>query len=430
MKYPPIDSAFYVENRKRFCAKLEKNSLAIFQSNDEMPRNGDQNFLFRQQSDILYMTGIDQEETILILYPDCPREEYKEVLLLKRTNEKIAQWEGHKVTEEEGQKLSGIKKIMWTDDLPSILHMLMVYADHVYLDLNENDRLIPHVDDRNQRFVNQLVHQYPLHHYHRAAKIMMHLRQIKQQTEIEMINVAIKHTANAFQRVLKFVKPGVKEYEIEAEVTHEFVRNGCKGHAYEPIIASGKNACVLHYIENSAVCKDGDLLLLDFGADYANYAADLTRTIPVNGKFSARQKKIYNAVLRVHNAAKKLLKPGTIPHEINEKIVGEMMQEELLNLHLLKKSEVKKQDPDKPAYKKYFMHGTSHHLGLDVHDFGSRFEPMKPGMIFTCEPGIYVPEENIGIRIENDVLITKNGNVDLMSMIPLEADEIETAMKQ
>lgn len=428
MKYSPIDSSFYTENRKKFSALLEKNSIAIFHSNDEMPRSGDSFHPFRQQADLFYLTGIDQEETTLILFPDCPLEEYREVLLLRQTNDQIAIWEGHKYTIEEAQKASGIRKILWNEDLESILHMLMVYARHVYLDLNENYRMKYVIPDRNHRLALQLMERFPLHDYRRSATIMLSLRQTKAEPEVRQIKEAIRVTDMAFRRVLNFVKPGVTEYEVEAEITHEFLRNRMNGHAYSPIIASGINSCVLHYVANSETCREGEVLLLDFGADYGNYAADLTRTIPVSGRFTKRQRRIYDAVLRVMRGAMKLLKPGTVIQEYHE-AVGEMMTEELVNLRLLKKSDLKNQTKEKPAYKKYFMHGTSHHLGIDVHDLGTRFEPIKPGMVFTCEPGIYIPEEGIGVRIENDLLITKNGNTDLMSMMPIEAEEIEALMK-
>lgn len=429
MKYLPIDQKLFIENRKRFVAHLPLKSIAFFQANDEMPKSGDMNFQFRQQADLFYLTGIDQEETILVLFPDCPMPEYREVLLLRRTSEMIAVWEGHKYTVPEARAQSGIKTILWVDEFESILHMLMTFANQVYLDTNENYRAQPKVEDKNLVFAHELMRRYPVHHYNRSAPIMMQLRQVKSDIEVKLIKEAIRITADAFERVLKFVKPGVMEYEIEAEITHEFLRKRSDGHAYTPIIASGKNACVLHYVDNNQPCKRGDLILLDFGADYANYAADLTRTIPVSGKFTPRQKDIYNAVLRVQKQAIDLLRPGTIINEYH-KTVGQMMEEELIGLGLLKKAAVKKQDPEMPLYKKYFMHGTSHHLGLDVHDLGTRYDPIVPGMVFTCEPGIYIPEENIGIRIENDILVTEGAPIDLMSMIPSEVKDIEAMMKK
>lgn len=428
MKYLPINQQLFIENRKKLASLLLPNSIAFFQANDEMPRSADLNFEFRQNADLFYLTGIDQEETVLLLFPDSPLPEYKEVLLLRRTNDVIAVWEGHKYTIEEAQKQSGIKTIMWVDDFESILHMLMTYTNNVYLNTNENYRAQSKVEDKNLRFAHALMHRYPVHHYHRAAPLMMQLRQVKSAMETGLIKEAIRITAAAFMRVLKFTRPGVMEYEIEAEITHEFLRNRSGGHAYTPIIASGKNACVLHYVSNNQPCKKGDLLLLDFGADYGNYAADLTRTIPVSGKFSPRQKDVYNAVLRVQRQAIDLLRPGTIINEYHKE-VGRMMEAELIGLGLLKQSAVKRQDPEKPLYKKYFMHGTSHHLGIDVHDLGTRFAPIQAGMVFTCEPGIYIPEENIGIRIENDILVTDDKPIDLMEMIPSEVKEIEALMK-
>lgn len=429
MKYVPIPHALFVENRKKFCAQLLPNSIAVFNANDEMPRSGDSNFQFRQNADLFYLTGIDQEETMLILYPDSPLPEYREILFLRRTNEVIAVWEGHKYTIEEATRQSGVKSVFWNDELESILPMLMTYADNVYLNLNENYRARPQVEDKNLRYTHQIMRRYPLHKYQRSAKIMSQLRQIKSKTEVDLIREAIRITDLAFRRVLKFTKPGVQEYEIEAEISHEFLRNRSGGHAYTPIIASGKNANVLHYIDNNQQCNDGDLLLLDFGADYANYAADLTRTIPVNGKFTSRQKEIYNAVLRVQREAIKMLRPGTIINDYQNE-VGKLMEQELIGLGILKKEEVQKQDPAKPLYKKYFMHGTSHHLGLDVHDLGTRFESIQPGMVFTVEPGIYIPEENTGVRIEDNILVTEGDPINLMSMIPIETGEIEEMMRK
>lgn len=429
MKYSPIDPQLFVENRKKFCARLPPDSLAVFMSNDQMPRSADGQYMFRQDSDIFYLTGIDQEDSVLLLYPDCPREEYRELLFLRKTNEDIAVWEGHKYTIEEAQKVSGIKGVKWYEEFNTILNSVMCYAQSVYLNLNEHDRTVNEVPYKNLRFALDLKNRFPLHQYSRSARIMGELRSLKTETELALIRNAIAITKKAFDRILKFVKPGVMEYEIEAEITHEFIRNRATGHAYSPIIASGKNACVLHYIDNNAECRDGDMLLLDFGAEYANYAADLTRTLPVNGKFTPRQKEIYDTVLRVMKHARKLLRPGLNLHEFNTKTVGKLMEEELIRLGILKADEVAKQDEDKPLYKKYFMHGTSHYLGLDVHDTGWRFAVLKPGMVFTCEPGLYIPEENIGIRIENNILVTDGDPVDLMSSFPIETEEIENAMR-
>lgn len=430
MKYTPLPQSLYVENRKRFVAQLQPKSIAIFNSNDEMPRIGDQTFSYRQQSDLLYLSGIDQETTILVIAPQHPLEQYREVLFLKKTNEHIAVWEGHKYTIEEAQKASGIKSVYWTDDFAGILPVLMHHSDHVYVNTNENDRYAHTVPYRDLRFIHTLRDTYPVHYYHRLAPIMARLRAIKQQPEIDAMQIACNITDKAMRRILKFIKPGVMEYEIEAEITHEFLWNRATGHAYYPIIASGASACVLHYNENNRVCNDGDIILMDFGAEYGNYAADLTRCVPVNGKFTQRQKDVYNAVLRVMRAAVKMLVPGNTI-EAYHKEVGKLMEAELINLGLLNADEVAKQDPDKlPLYKKYFMHGTSHFLGLDIHDIGNKYAPMQAGMVFTVEPGIYIPEENLGIRIENDYLITNEGQFDLMRNIPIEVEEIEALMKR
>jgi Xaa-Pro aminopeptidase len=427
MKYTPIDKKLFIDNRKKFTAFLQPDSIAIFNSNDEMPRNGDQNFLFRQHSDLFWLTGIDQEQTILVIAPNHPLTEYREALFVRKTNEHIAVWEGHKYTKEEAREASGIQHVYWVDDFQAMLPVMMHHSGKVYVNLNENDRFVTEVPYRDVRFGLELRNKYPNHQYERSASIMSKLRSIKSQPEVDLISTACAITDKAFRRVLNFVKPGVMEYEIEAEITHEFIRNRANGHSYYPIIASGASACVLHYTENNRMCNDGDVLLLDFGAEYANYAADLTRSIPVNGKFTSRQRDVYNAVLRVMKAAINMLVVGnTIPKYHEE--VGRIMEQELIALGLLKTDEVKKQDAKQPLYKKYFMHGTSHFLGLDVHDIGNRYEPMKAGMVFTCEPGIYIPEENLGIRIENDILITEKGPVDLMAKIPMEADEIEEMM--
>lgn len=427
MKYTTIDQNLFIENRKKLIAKLPKNSMAILFASDEMPRSGDQSFVFRQNPDLFWLTGIDQEKTILILYPDCPNPLYREALFLRKTNEVIAVWEGHKYTMEEARATSGINKIFWNDSFELVLPALMTYCESVYLNFNENDRFESFVPYKDIRFANELRYQYPGHPIHRLGPIMSSLRSIKSQIEVDLTQKACNITRDAFLRVLKFVKPGVQEFEIEAEIIHEFIRQRATGHAYTPIIGSGKNSCVLHYIENNKTCLDGDILLMDFGAEYANYNADLTRTIPVNGRFSPRQKEVYNAVLRVMKAAITMLIPGNTLMEYNKE-VGKIMESELIGLGLLDKNDVAKQDPENPLYKKYFMHGTSHHLGLDVHDLGPRYQPMQVGNLFTCEPGIYIPQEGIGIRIENDILITENGQLDLMADIPLEVEEIEDLM--
>lgn len=427
MKYNPIDVTLFKTNRKNFISKLKTNAIAFFNSNDEYLRSGDQTFPFKQNSDFFYLTGIDQEQSILFLYPDCPNPLYKEVLFIRQTNEHIAVWEGHKYSKEQATATSGIRSVYWLEDLWSIVSSVINYSEKIYLNTNENDRFGNEASYRDLRFINQLKEKYPLHEYHRAAPIMRDLRVIKSETEVGLTHKACRITGDAFRRVLRFVKPGVKEYEIEAEIIHEFIKQGATGHAYSPIIASGANANILHYNDNNQVCKDGDVILFDFAAEYANYNADLSRSIPVNGKFTRRQRDVYNAVLHVMKEAKKMLIPGTIWNEYHDE-VGKIMTDQLIGLGLLSKLDVERQNPAMPLYKKYFMHGTSHHLGLDVHDFASRYKPFEAGNILTCEPGIYIREEGLGIRLENDILITADGNVDLMADIPIEAEEIEEIM--
>ena len=429
MRYKDIDPALFIKNRERFKAKMKENSIAIFVSNDMMPKGGDSYYPFRQNPDMFYLSGIDQEESILVLFPDCPNEDLREILFVKETNEKIAIWEGAKLNKAQATEKSGIATVQWTSAFNGLLPVMMNLATNCYLNLDEHDRYVHLADYAEYRFAREIKEKFPLHHFERSAPILHEIRRIKNVVEIELIQHACHITKKGFERVLHFTKPGVKEYEIEAEITHEFIKNGSKGHAYEPIIASGFNACVLHYNVNDQVCKDGDVILLDFGAEYANYASDMTRSIPVNGKFTKRQKEVYNAVLRVMKEATKMLKPGNHIKDYHE-AVGLYMEKELVDLGLLKLKDIKKQDSKNPAYKKYFMHGTSHYLGIDVHDSGSRWAPMKVGNIFTCEPGIYIREENLGIRLENDILITEKGQLDLMADIPLEADEIEYLMQK
>ena len=429
MKYQPINHDLFILNRERFRKEIKQNSLAIFNSNDEMPRNGDQDFPFRQNSDFFHLTGIDQAKSILFIFPDCPVEKYREALFLEETNEHIAIWYGKKYSKEEATEVSGIKNVFWLDSFDSALKEVMSLCEFVYLNTNENPRYSNQVPYRDIRFANDLTAKYPAHKYERSAPIVSKLRMIKSSIEIDLIKEAISITEKAFRRVLGFTKPGVMEYEVEAEITHEFIRNKANGHAYYPIIASGKGACVLHYIENNKECKDGDLMLLDFGAEYANYAADLTRTIPVNGKFSPRQKDVYNACLRVMKAAKKMLVAGTTIDAYHAEVC-KVMDKELVKLGLYTEEDVKKQDPAKPMYFKYYMHGTSHYMGIDVHDVGTKQDVIKPGMLFSCEPGIYILEEGIGVRIENDILVTEKGNIDLMESIPIEVDKIEKLMKK
>jgi Xaa-Pro aminopeptidase len=427
MKYLPIDKKLFTSNRKNFVKRIKGNSIAVFHSNDEFPRNGDQTFAFKQNADFFYLTGIDQEQSILVLYPDCPNPLYKEVLFLRQTNEHIAVWEGHKYSKEEARTTSGIENVQWLSEYDAILHSVINYADNIYINTNENDRYSHSVPYRDIRMHEQLRQKYPLHNYERSAVILRDLRSVKSDIEVQLTRKACEITRDAFVRVLRFTKPGVTEYELEAETTHEFLRQRATGHAYSPIIASGPNANVLHYIDNNQVCKDGDVILLDFGAEYANYNADMTRSIPVSGRFTKRQRDVYDAVLRVMKSATGMIKAGAVLTEYQDE-VGKIMTSELIGLKLIDKHDVEKQDPKMPIYKKYFMHGTSHHLGLDVHDFGNRYNPFEVGNILTCEPGIYIPAEGLGIRLENDILITKDGNVDLMADIPLEAEHIEEIM--
>lgn len=429
MRYEPIDKQLFIQNRKRLVKELKPASLVVVNANDTMPTNADGTMPYRQNSDLFYLTGVNQEESVLVLCPDFPDKKFREVLFLRETNEHIAVWEGHKLTKEEARSLTGIQTVLWLSEFPKLFNTMMVMGDteHVYLNTNDHYRSETMVESRDARFIKWCKDKYPLHKYERLAPIMHRLRYIKSAEEIRLMQKACDITGQAFKRVLKFVKPGVKEYEIEAEYIHEFTRNGSRGFAYTPIIASGANSCVLHYIENNKVCKDGDVLLLDVGAEYANYNADLTRTIPVNGRFSKRQRDVYNAVLRVHNQAKKMLRPGVVYFDY-QKEVEKIMEAELLKLKLIDKTDVKKQHPDRPVLKKYFMHGTSHHLGLDVHDVGNMYHKMKEGMVFTVEPGIYIREEGLGIRIENNVVIAKTGVKDLMLNIPIEVEEIEEIM--
>lgn len=429
MRYKSINKSLFINNRKRLVKELKSNSVAVFNANDLMPTNADGTMRFRQNSDLYYLSGVDQEETILVLCPDYPDKKFREVLFLRETNETIATWEGHKLTKDEARELTGIQTIMWTSEFHRLFNTMMVMGgvENVYLNTNQHYRADVAVETRDARFIKWCQQHYPLHKYERVANIMAKLRAVKSKEEIDAMQIACNITEQAFRRVLKFVKPGVREYEIEAEFIHEFIRKGSRGFAYEPIIASGANSCVLHYIENTQLCKDGDILLLDVGAEYANYNADMTRTIPVNGKFTKRQKEVYNAVLRVKRAAIKLLKPGAMYFDYHKEI-QKIMEAELVKLKLIDKTDLKNQHPDRPLFMKYFMHGTGHHLGLDVHDIGNMFAKMEPGMVWTVEPGIYIKEEALGIRLENNVVITKTGLIDLMKNIPIEAEEIEDLM--
>lgn len=429
MKYNPLPKELYQRNRSKFAAKLAKKSVAIFNSNDIMPTNADGTMRFRQNNDLFYLTGIDQEETILLLAPDCPNPTMREVLFLRETSELIAIWEGHKYTKEEAETASGIKNIQWLGNFDQVLNTVVALSERIYLNTNEHLRAGIVVETRDAKFIKSCKEKFPLHQYERSAPIMHELRGEKEQEEIDQLQIACDITEKGFRRVLSFVKPGVTEFEIEAEYLHEFVRNRSKGFAYEPIIASGASACVLHYIENSKGCLDGELLLMDVAAEYGNYNADMTRTIPVNGRFNPRQRAVYDAVLRVKRAAMNLLNPGINIQDYHQE-VGLIMQGELVGLGLIDQTDIKNQDPNWPAFKKYFMHGTSHHLGLDVHDVGTMHFPITPGMVFTVEPGIYIPEEGFGIRLENNVVIQQNGIFDLMRNIPIEAEEIEELMNR
>jgi len=428
MKYHRIDHSLYVKNRQKFIQRMEKNALAVFNSNDTYPISADSTMPFQQHRDILYLSGVDQEESILVLFPDCSNPAHREVLFLKETSEHIAIWEGEKLTKQAAFDTAGIKTVYWLQQFPAIFKQLMAEAHGIYLNTNEHLRANTEVETREDRFIKKVKQDFPSHQVLKSAPILHKIRSIKEAIELELMQKACKITEAGVRRLLNFIKPGVWEYEIEAELAHEFLRNRSKGFAYTPIVASGKNACVLHYIENNQQCKDGDVILLDVGAEYANYASDLTRCIPVNGRFTTRQKEVYNAVLRVKSEAQKLLKPGTIMAEYHKQ-VGLLMEEQLVKLKLITLDDIKKQNPDWPAYKKYFMHGTSHFLGLDTHDVGLWNEPIQAGMVFTCEPGIYIPEEGLGIRLEDDLVVQEKGEpFNLMKDIPLQAEEIEDIM--
>jgi len=429
MKYLPLNPEIFVQNRERFARQMQKNSIAIFVSNDEVPSNGDAIFSFKQNSDLFWLSGITQEDSMIILFPDNPDPKYREVLVLVRPNELKEKWDGKRLRVKEAQDISGIKTIVWLDVADGLLQPWIHLADNIYLDSNENDRKASLVRSRDYRFIDEMKSRYPLHNYLRAAKIMKELRGIKTALEVEVMQKAIDITENTFRRLLKFIKPGVMEYEIEAEIFHSFLSQRATGEAYGSIIASGDRARTLHYVSNNAECKDGELILMDFGAEYGGYCADLTRTVPVNGKFTRRQKTVYNSCLHLHNYAKNILKPGISILEYTDK-VGEEATQQFLKIGLLRKSDVKNEDPENRAYRKYLYHGISHHLGVDVHDLGTRTEPIKAGMVFTIEPGIYIEEEQMGIRIENNFWITRNGNKDLMKNIPITAEEIESLMKK
>lgn len=427
MKHLPLDPTIFIKNRNRFIAQMKPGSIAIFNSNDEMPSNGDALYKFQQNSDLYWLTGIEQEDTMVIFFPDNPDEKYREVLVLVRPNEKKEKWDGKRLRAAEAEAISGMDRIVWLDSIDSLLQQWIHLADTIYLNTNENDRKSSHILTRDYRYAQDLQAQYPLHHYERSARILKHLRSIKTKEEIEVLQVAIDITGKTFRRVMQFVEPGVMEYEVEAEIVHEFLSNRARGEAYGSIVASGDNARTLHYIQNNGECKDGDLLLMDFGANYGGYCADLTRTIPVNGKFTDRQKEVYNACLHLHNYAKGILKPGITIKDYTDK-VGDEATKVFVEIGLLTTEEVKNEhgkDLESRAFRKYLYHGISHHLGVDVHDLGTRTAPIEEGMLFTIEPGIYIEEEKMGVRIENNVWITASGNIDLFKGIPITVDEIE-----
>jgi Xaa-Pro aminopeptidase len=428
MKNPPLNPEIFIKNRQRFVAEMKPKSIAIFNSNDEMPSNGDALYPFVQNSDLYWLTGIEQEDTMLILFPDNPDEKLREVLVLVRPNELKEKWDGKRLRSFEGTEISGIKTVIWLDTLEAQLQIWIHLADRIYLNTNENDRKGSWLETRDYRYAKQMRDRYPLHRYERSAKILKRLRAIKTAEEIEVMKQAASITESAFRRLLDFIHPGVMEYEIEAAITHEFLRKGSSGPAYGTIVASGDRARTLHYVSNNQECKDGELVLMDFGARYGNYAADLTRTVPVNGKFTERQKAVYNACLHLHNYCKSILKPGISIIDYTDKVADEATKQ-FIEIGLLTEAEVKNEDKENRAYRKYLYHGISHHLGIDVHDLGTRVEPIEAGMVFTIEPGIYIEEEQMGIRIENNFWITENGSIDLMKNIPITVEEIESLMQ-
>lgn len=427
MKTYVVDRKLYIENRKKLAKHLKPGSMAVVISNDMMPTNSDGLMKYRPNSDLFWLTGVEQEESILVLFPDAPDPNFKEVLFLRETSELIAIWEGKKLSKEEARERTGIQNIVWLSDFNKIFRNLITDAEYVYINSNEHKRAVIEVETRTARFIKWCKEQYPLHNYQRLSPIINRLRAVKSKEELDLMQKACDLTEKAFRRVLKFVKPGVMEYEVEAEFIHEYIRNGGDNADYSPIIASGRSSCVLHYVENNKECRDGDVLLIDTGASFRYYNADMSRTIPVNGKFTKRQKAVYTAVLNVMKSSISSVVKGTVWKDLQRE-TEENMERELLKQKLLKMSDIKKQDPNWPAFKKYFMHGVSHFLGIDVHDVGYFHEPFKPGMVFTVEPGIYILEEGIGIRLENNIVVKEKGNFDLMRNIPLEIEEIEEIM--
>ena len=429
MKYTALDPQIFIQNRKRFVSKMQKNSIAIFVSNDEFPSNGDALHDFKQNTELYWLSGIEQEGSMVILFPDNPDPKFREVLVLVRPQELKEIWDGKRLRANEATTISGIKTIVWVDVLDGMLQQWVHLADAIYLDSNENDRKNNLLRTNEYRFIDEMKARYPLHTFCRAATIMKELRAVKTKEEVQVIQKAIDITEVAFRRLLQFIQPGVKEYEIEAEIYHSFLSQRATGVAYHSIIASGDNARTLHYTSNNNVCKDGELILMDFGAEYGGYCADLTRTVPVNARFNKRQKEVYNACLHLHDYAKSILKPGISILNYTDK-VGEEATKQFLKIGLISKSDVKNEDADNRAYRKYLYHGISHHLGIDVHDLGTRTAPITAGMVFTVEPGIYIKEEKMGVRIENNFWITKTGNQDLMKNIPIKAEEIEALMRK
>ncbi len=428
MKYSKIPPELFIRNRIKLSERLGSEAVAVLHSNDEMPRNGDQYFPYRQNSDFFYFTGIEQEQSALLICPEHPDKNMQEILFIRKSDKNLEIWQGHKLTREEAKEISGIRTVKWMDEMETVLRNIILSRNNVFINIPENLKFSPDVESRDTRYLTILQEKYPLHQYQRLAPLIAGLRVLKEKEEIEIIRKACEITGKAFQKVLKSVKPGIKEYELEAELTHEFICQGASGHAFAPIVASGKSACALHYVENDKVCNDGDLLLMDFGAEYANYAGDCSRTFPVNGKFTPRQRELYEAVLRVMKFAKSLMVPGTTINKFHKEVC-KRWEEEHIHLGLYTREDVVKHAGENPLWFNYYMHGTSHFMGLDVHDVGSKDTVFKPGMVLTCEPGIYIPEENTGIRLENDILITETGNIDLMEDIPIEPDEIEQIMR-
>jgi Xaa-Pro aminopeptidase len=428
MRYEPISPQFFVRNRENLRGSLKPNSMVIVLANDIYPTNADGTMPFKQNSDLFYLTGVDQEETTLVLMPDAVDPKEREILFVKETSELIAVWEGEKLTKEQARAATGIERIEWSQAFDGFLHRMVPQVEHIYLLTNEHLRASVVVETRNARFIRDCQARYPLHRYERLAPLLHRLRMTKDAEEIKLLQRACDITEAGFRRVLGFIKPGVGEWEIEAELLHEFVRRGSRGFSYSPIIGSGKNACVLHYVENDKVCKDGEMILMDVAAEYAGWASDLTRTVPANGKFTKRQRNVYDSVLRVFRGANDILRPGNTPMEYQKQVI-ELMERELVGLGLFTAKEAREQGPDKALVKKYFMHGTSHHLGLDVHDVAPPHQPFAEGMVFTIEPGIYIREEALGVRLENDFVIGKDKNFDLMGKIPIEAEEIEALMR-